>query len=51
MPRPSNTSERRKEIVSGLLHAMARRGYAETSMPEIARAAKLTPGLLHYHFR
>jgi TetR/AcrR family transcriptional repressor of bet genes len=30
---------------------MARRGYAETSVPEIARTAGLTPGLLHYHFR
>src|SRR5438874_2721246 len=51
MPRPSNTMVRRKEIVAGLLRAMARQGYAETSVPEIARAAGLTPGLLHYHFR
>lgn len=50
MPRPSNTAVRRGEIVSGLRRAMARRGYGETSIPTIARAAGLTPGLLHYHF-
>lgn len=50
MPRPSNTDQRRKEIVVGLARVMARRGYEGASIREIARAAKLASGLVHYHF-
>ena len=51
MPRPSNTETRRKEIVEGLMAAMAESGYSGASIQAIARAAGLTPGLVHYHFR
>ena len=50
MPRPTNTVERRAQIVQGLLQAMAERGYGGASIQTIARAAGLTPGLVHYHF-
>src|SRR5512146_1744508 len=50
MPRPSNTVERRAQIVKGLRRVMARRGYDGASTTELARAAGLTPGLVHYHF-
>jgi len=50
MPRPSNTAQRRQEIVLGLLRVMATQGYERTSVARIARAADLTPGLIHYHF-
>ncbi len=50
MPRPSNTEQRRKEIVLGLSRVMAARGYDGASVVEIARAAGLAPGLIHYHF-
>jgi TetR/AcrR family transcriptional regulator, transcriptional repressor of bet genes len=50
MARPSNTEERRQQIVQGLLRVMAERGYERASIAEIARAAGLTPGLVHYHF-
>jgi len=50
MPRPRNTDARRAQIVDGLLDVMARAGYDGASIQEIARAAGLTPGLLHYHF-
>jgi len=30
---------------------MARRGYDGASVSEIAKAAQLTPGLIHYHFK
>jgi TetR/AcrR family transcriptional regulator, transcriptional repressor of bet genes len=49
--RPSNTDERRQQIVSGLLQVMSERGYERASVAEIARAAGLSPGLVHYHFR
>ncbi|BDG01945.1 TetR/AcrR family transcriptional regulator [Anaeromyxobacter oryzae] len=50
MARPTNTEERRAEIVAGLRKVMARRGYEGASVAEIARAAGLAPGLVHYHF-
>jgi TetR/AcrR family transcriptional regulator, transcriptional repressor of bet genes len=50
MPRPSNTEARRSEIVTGLRKVMARRGYEGASVAEIARAAGLASGLVHYHF-
>lgn len=51
MPRPSNTDERRKQITRGLMGVMAKKGYDGASVADIAKAAKLTPGLVHYHFK
>ena len=50
MPRPSNTEQRRAQIVAGLMQAMAVHGYEGASTQNIAEAAGLAPGLLHYHF-
>jgi len=50
MPRPSNTQERRRQIADALVKVMARRGYDGASVAGIAKAARLTPGLVHYHF-
>jgi TetR/AcrR family transcriptional regulator, transcriptional repressor of bet genes len=51
MARPSNTEERRAQIMRALVKIMARRGYHGASVADIARAAGLTPGLVHYHFK
>lgn len=51
MGRPSNTEERRQQIVAGLLKVMAERGYERASIAEIAKASGLGSGLVHYHFR
>lgn len=51
MPRPSNTYERRQQIVDGLGRVMASRGYERATISAIAEAAGLTSGLVHYHFR
>ncbi len=50
MARPSNTEERRRQIVLGLLAVMSERGYERATIQEVARAAGLSPGLVHYHF-
>ena len=50
MGRPSNTLQRRSEIVDGLLAAMATHGYEGASIQAIGKAAGLAPGLVHYHF-
>jgi TetR/AcrR family transcriptional repressor of bet genes len=51
MPRPTNTEERRSQITSGLLKVMAKHGYDGASIADVAKAAGLTPGLVHYHFK
>jgi TetR/AcrR family transcriptional repressor of bet genes len=51
MARPSNTDERRRQIALGLRRAMAKKGYDGATIADVARAAGLTPGLVHYHFK
>jgi TetR/AcrR family transcriptional repressor of bet genes len=51
MGRPSNTEERRQQIAAGLLQVMAERGYEGASVAAIAKAAGLSSGLVHYHFK
>lgn len=50
MGRPSNTAERRTQIVAALLSVMSKEGYERATVAAIAREAKLAPGLVHYHF-
>jgi len=51
MPRPSNKQKRRTQIADGLIAVMAKHGYDGASITQIAKAAELTPGLVHYHFK
>ncbi len=51
MPRPSNKALRRSQIVHSLMKIMSQRGYQKSSTKEVAAAAGLTQGLIHYHFR
>lgn len=51
MARPTNTEQRRQQIVEAMISVMARRGYEAASIARIADAAGLTPGLVHYHFK
>jgi len=51
MPRPSNTDERRTQIVRGLIAVMAKHGYDGASIADVAAHAGLTTGLVHYHFK
>jgi TetR/AcrR family transcriptional repressor of bet genes len=51
MARPTNTEDRRTQIVNALIAVMAKRGYDGASIGDIARKAGLAPGLVHYHFK
>ncbi len=51
MPRPSNTEKRQEEIVTGLMQVMSSRGYDQASIGAIAKAAGLSQGVVHYHFK
>lgn len=50
MARPSNTDQRRAQIVDALLSVMARTGYERATIVAVADAAGLGQGLIHYHF-
>ncbi len=41
---------RRAQIVRAAATVLGRQGYAETSLKDVAREAKVAPGLLHYYF-
>ena len=51
MSRTSNTQHRRRQIALALQQVMATKGYDGASIHDIASAAQLTPGLVHYHFQ
>lgn len=51
MARPSNTAERRTQIARALLNVMAKTGYEGASIADVAKVAKIAPGLVHYHFK
>jgi TetR/AcrR family transcriptional regulator, transcriptional repressor of bet genes len=51
MARPSNTDDRRSQITAALVKVMAKRGYDGASVTEVAKVARLAPGLIHYHFK
>lgn len=50
MGRPSNTAERRGQIVQAALQVIAQTGPDGASIQAIAKQAGLSPGLLHHHF-
>jgi TetR/AcrR family transcriptional repressor of bet genes len=50
MSRPTNSDARREQISDALIRVMARRGYDGASIADIAKSARLTAGLVHYHF-
>lgn len=50
MARPTNSDVRREQISDALIRVMAKRGYDGASVADVAKAARLTPGLVHYHF-
>ncbi len=41
----------RDKIVEAALSVMSERGLSQTSIKEIAAAAEINPGLIHYHFK
>jgi AcrR family transcriptional regulator len=43
--------ERRRELAGGALHTLSERGYARTSLREIAQNTEFSHGTLHYYFR
>jgi len=51
MSRLTNKAVRREQIINALLRVMSEKGYEKASIQSIAKAAQLTSGLIHYHFK
>src|SRR5205085_9318278 len=49
--RPDKFAERRAELGEAALQTLAERGYARTSLREIAQNSEFSHGVLHYYFR
>jgi AcrR family transcriptional regulator len=50
MGRRRKTDTRRKEIAQALYRCIVRRGYASTTVRDIAREADVRPGIIHHYF-
>lgn len=48
--RPDKFGDRRRELAKSALATLARRGYANTSLRDIANDSDFTHGVLHYYF-
>jgi AcrR family transcriptional regulator len=50
MPRPSVEAQRREQILHAACDVIARSGVAELRMADIAKAAGVSSGMIHYYF-
>jgi AcrR family transcriptional regulator len=48
---PSRSEEKANRILAAALQVLARNGYEQTTINEVADAAKVSRGLLHYYFK
>ncbi len=51
MSRPDVSEERRPQIVEAAIRVFIRQGYRKTTMPEVAREAKLSVGGVYWYFK
>ncbi|HSN99500.1 MAG TPA: TetR family transcriptional regulator, partial [Candidatus Nanopelagicales bacterium] len=51
MGRPRNTELRRAQIADAMIAVVAELGVDAATVPAVALAAELSPGLVHYHFK
>jgi TetR/AcrR family transcriptional repressor of bet genes len=50
MPRKASKDVRRQQLIEATLEVIARRGYAGTTLAEVAKAAGLSAGIVNFHF-
>jgi len=49
-PRTMSREARRGQIIEATIRTLAARGFARTTLTEVARTAGLSPGLVLFHF-
>ena len=50
-PRKASRDERRQQLIEATIETIARRGYARTTLTDVANAAGLSHGLVNFHFQ
>jgi AcrR family transcriptional regulator len=49
-PRKKSRATRRQQLIDATIETLAQRGYASTTLTEVARTAGLSHGLVNFHF-
>lgn len=49
-PRKVNRAERRQQLIGATMRVLARRGYARTTLSDVAAEAGVSHGLVNFHF-
>ena len=49
-PRKQPRDTRRQQLIEATIETLAARGYARTTMTEVARTAGISHGLVNFHF-
>ena len=50
-PRKASRDTRRQQLIDSTIATIGRRGYAKTTLTEVARNAGLSHGLINFHFK
>ena len=51
VPRKLSREARRNQLIEATIEALATRGYARTTLTEVAKIAGLSHGLVNFHFQ
>jgi len=50
LPRKASRGQRRQQLIDATVECLARRGYAQTTLTDVANLAGLSHGLVNFHF-
>ncbi len=50
LPRKASRGQRRQQLIDATVECLARRGYAQTTLTDVANLAGLSHGLINFHF-
>jgi len=50
LPRKASRAQRRRQLIDATVECLARRGYAQTTLTDVATLAGLSHGLVNFHF-
>ncbi|MGH6906294.1 MAG: TetR family transcriptional regulator C-terminal domain-containing protein, partial [Aestuariivirga sp.] len=50
LPRKASRAQRRQQLIDATVECLARRGYAQTTLTDVANLAGLSHGLVNFHF-
>jgi TetR/AcrR family transcriptional repressor of bet genes len=49
--RTASKERRRRQLIDSTIDSIAKRGFSETTMADVARGAKLSHGIVNFHFK